>query len=331
MNKTFCISGLKEEGDMNVQKIAAGFLALALVACGPEESKAPPPAAPVAAPAEPAKVQYPTELLGKFANTSLGKNPCAIAEKSDEQTDMWPGLYITADGLQSEGLYCVPKKIEGSDGKFTIVESCSGDGGEPYELNPQYEINGKELKATYIENGKPSTYKYVACKPKVKVACGIDAITMFKGTNGKKVTAICAYPSKGPITQVEYKYGPKDDAELTYVANTSNSNRFYVDSETVNPTANVTTMWFQIGDTYYGVTSCMGGMCKYEATGVAIQDNKYVSTSKFKDRGDDFLQLENSGVFTNVNTDYKFSSKTELIQQKSFPSTLKKTPAELFY
>lgn len=315
---------------MNLQKLAVGFLALALVACGSEESKAPPPA-PAAAPAEPAKAQYPIELIGKFASASLGKNPCALAEKADEQTDMWPGLYITAEGLQSEGLYCIPKKVEGGDGKYTIVESCSGDGGDPTESNPQYEINGKELKATYIENGKPSTYKYVACKPKVKVACGIDTQTIFQGTAGKKQMAICAFPSKGPITQVEYKYGPKDDAEMIYVADASNNNRFYVDSETVDPRANVTYIWFQAGDTYYAVASCMGGMCKAEAASVVVQDGKFVSKIKFTAKGNDSLQVGNENVFVINNSDYKLVSKTDLIQQKQFPESLKRSPAEMFY
>lgn len=316
---------------MKFQRLAYFLLPACLVACGSEESKPPPSPTAAAAPIEPAKIRYPNELVGKFANVSLGKNPCAMAEKAEAQTDMWLGLIITSEGLQSEGLYCVPKKIDGGDGKYVVIESCGGEGGDPYDLNPQYEINGKDLKATYVKDGKPTTYTYVACKPKIPVTCGTDAITVFKGTSGKKITAICASPSNGPITQVEYKYGPKDDAEMVYVASVSNANRFYIDSETVNPTANITTLWFQVGETYYAVTSCMGGMCKHEATGVAIQDNKLVSINKFKDRPDDFLQLENSGVFSNVSTDYKFSSKTDLIQQKTFPVTLKKTPAELFY
>jgi len=324
---------LQGEEIVKYKQLAILLLPTLLLGCGSEENKAPPPPTPsvAAAPVEPAKILYPSELVGKFANVALGKNPCAVAEKAEAQTDMWPGLIINSDGLQSEGLYCLPKKVDGGDGKYTVTESCSGDGGDPYDLNPQYEISGKDLKATYVKDGKPTTYKYVACKPKVPVACGTDTIKIFQAAAGKKQMAVCAFPSKGPITSIEYKYGPKDDAEITYVVDMSNTNRFFVDSETVNPTANVTTLWFQIGDVYYAVTSCMGGMCKQEAAAVAIKDNKFVSINKFKDRPDDFLQLENSGVFTNVSSDYKFVSKTDLIQQKALPSTLKKTPAELFY
>lgn len=315
---------------MNIQKFAVGFLALALVACGSEESKAPPPA-PVAAPAEPAKIQYPAELLGKFADVTLGKNPCATAEKIEAQTDMWSGVHISADDKYSEGLYCVPKKVEGAEGKYTISESCSGDSEEKYESTPQYEINGKELKATYINDGKATTYKYVACKPKVPVACGMDSITIFNGAAGKKQMAVCAFPSMGPITRVEYKYGPKDDAEMTYIAEASNANRFFVDSEAAGPRASVTYIWFQVGDTYYAIASCIGGMCKSEAASVVVQGGKIVGKNRFSSKGNDALQLENDAVFTINTSDYKLVSKTDLIQQKAFPDSTKHSPAEMFY
>lgn len=316
---------------MKYQRLVYFVLAALLVACSSEENKAPPPPPVSTAPAEPAKVLYPTELVGKFANVALGKNPCVMAEKAEAQTDMWPGLFIASEGLQSEGLYCVPKKVDGGDGKYTVTESCSGDGGDPYDQNPQYEINGKDLKATYVIDGKATTYKYVACKPKVPVACGVDTITIFQGTAGKKLMSVCASPSKGPITRVEYRYGPKDDAEMTYVADASNGNRFYVDVETVDPRANVTYLWFQVGDTYYGIASCIGGMCKSEAASVVVQDNKFVSKGKFSSKGNDSLQVGNEEVFSYNSSTGKIVSKTDLIQQKTFPEATKRSPAEMFY
>lgn len=319
------------EDNMKYQRLAYFAIAALLAGCGSEENKAPPPPPVAVAPAEPAKILYPSELVGKFANIALGKNPCAMAEKAEAQTDMWPGLDITPEGLASEGLYCTPKKVEGADGKYTVTESCSGDGGEAFDSNPQYEINGKELKATYVKDGKLTTYKYVACKPKVPVACGMDTITIFNGTAGKKQMAVCAFPSKGPITRVEYKYGPKDDAEMTYVAEASNNNRFFVDSEAAGPRASVTYMWFQVGDTYYAIASCIGGMCKSEAASVVVQGDKLIGKNRFSGKGNDTLQLENDVVFTINTSDYKLVSKTDLILQKPFPDSTKHTPAEMFY
>ena len=316
---------------MNLQRISIGALVLALAACGSEENKPAAAPPPVTVAAEPVKVQYPAELLGKFADVSLGKNSCAVAEKGEAQTDMWSGLYITADGLSSEGLYCTPNKVEGGAGKYSIAQTCGGDSEETYESNVQYEITGKEIKATYVSDGKATTYKYIACKPKVPVACGADAITIFQGSAGRKQMVVCAFPSNGPITRVEYKYGPKDDAELTYVAEPSNNNRFYVDTEAAGPRASVTYMWFQQGDVYYAIASCIGGMCKSEASSFAVQDGTVVSKNKYSSKGTESLQLENENVFTFNSSNYKLESKTDLIQQKAFPEGTKHSPAEMFY
>ncbi len=316
---------------MKLRELVLFAIPALLIGCGSEESKAPPPPPVAAAPAEPVKVVYPSELVGKFADLSLGKNPCAAAERAEAQTDMWPGLFITPEDLHSEGLYCTPKKVEGADGKYSVTESCAGDGGEPFDIHPQYEINGKELKATYVKDGKSTTNKYTACKPKVPVACGVDTITIFQGTSGKKLMSVCAFPSKGPITRVEYKYGPKDDAEMTYVAEAANNNRFYVDSEAAGPRASVTYIWFQAGDTYYAIASCIGGMCKSEAANIVVQGDKIVAKNRFSSKGNDSLQLENENVYTINTSNYKLESKTDLIQQKAFPEGTKHTPAEMFY
>jgi hypothetical protein len=109
-------------------------------------SAEPPKAAEVqpAAPVEAAKVDYPTELFGKWV-AGKGDKFCRNAIKAEKQAGMWDGVIISKDGLSGMEFSCSAASVTNVGDSFKIAENCSGQ-GEEWKLNTTYTLSNGALK-----------------------------------------------------------------------------------------------------------------------------------------------------------------------------------------
>lgn len=269
---------------------------------------------------EKSPVEFPEELLGKYAVGS-SKKSCSDSLRAEKLTDVWPGIVIKKDNTQAETIICSPKSIDFKDGKFITSEKCENM-GEEWEENTSYQINGDNL----IIKKNSELQSFVLCeRPKVAVACSNDEHSVFEDTTGKKNMAICAHPKKPPFSRIQYRFGPKEGAELVYSADKKNGNKFYFASETLAPALSIEYFWFSIGKNNYAVIDCSGGGCGNGGI-VVTKGEKVISKQKFiiSNYG---KSLNYSGLLS-LDSNGKFVSESNLIEEKYFPN--ESAPASLY-
>jgi starvation-inducible outer membrane lipoprotein len=94
--------------------------------------------------AELAKVEYPTELFGKWVS-GKGEKFCRDALKAEKQTGMWDGVIISKDGLSGMEFSCNAASVSNIGDSFKIAENCGGQGDE-WKLNTTYTLSNGVLK-----------------------------------------------------------------------------------------------------------------------------------------------------------------------------------------
>lgn len=82
-----------------------------------------------ATPVEAAKVDYPTELFGKWVS-GKGDKFCRDAIKAEKQAGMWDGVIISKDGLSGMEFSCSAASVSNVGDSFKIAENCGGQGEE---------------------------------------------------------------------------------------------------------------------------------------------------------------------------------------------------------
>lgn len=97
-----------------------------------------------ATPVEAAKVDYPTELFGKWVS-GKGDKFCRDAIKAEKQTGMWDGVIISKDGLSGMEFSCSAASVSNVGDSFKIAENCGGQ-GEEWKLNTTYTLSKGALK-----------------------------------------------------------------------------------------------------------------------------------------------------------------------------------------
>ena len=102
------------------------------------------------------KIEYPSELIGKYA--PLGTS-CSDAAKAAKMTDIWTGITIAKNKSTIEHDTCKPTDIEAFDGGFLIAERCEGVEGDQTKRTIKYIVGGNNLTT---DDGKTST-KYTKC------------------------------------------------------------------------------------------------------------------------------------------------------------------------
>lgn len=161
-------------------KLCSIAIAITLIGCGADEpqkvAEAPKPSeaapAPPTAPVPTPKIEFPDELVGKWAS-GAGKASCKNATKLEKLTGTWTGVVISKDGTGNEAIGCTPTSINGSDGTYTTTEDC-GAWGDEWKTTAKYSINGDTLKISY-ENakGEKSDQTFTNCKIPVVKICSI--------------------------------------------------------------------------------------------------------------------------------------------------------------
>lgn len=264
-------------------------------------------------------VEFPSELLGKYA-PGINKKACAELKKAEKATDVWTGISIGKTQSQYENIICIPSKIDFKNGIYSAPESCENM-GEEWKTNATYKLSGDILEIKYNDKSQ----SFVLCeRPKVVVSCGKDELSVFENTTGKKDMAICAYPKQAPFSKIEYRYGPKEGAEIIYLADQKNKNKFYVTTESIDRNSAITYIWFTIGEMSYAAIECNSGC---GPGGIVVTKGKNVlSKQKFTENLKGTL-LESSGIFS-FDSNNKFTTKTNLIEEKYFP--VESAPGSLF-
>lgn len=255
---------------------------------------------------------YPPELQGPYASSQGSlvdacKHPAIVIGKAER--------YNEVDAS------CKIAKISGSGGKYSMDESCGREDAR-WSQKTIMELKGQDLriiessqyqgknsaalkKCPFIDHSKPE----VNNKNTVDIMaqrCAANEATVFEGAAGKKIILICAIPKKPPFTKIEYRFGTAGKLELNYVADASNNNKFYSTSETYSPRANLTSLWFKIGDTTYVVSQCMGGECPISGGILVVKGKKIIAKVR-----------ANEAMFSDVAVNFvKNQSLTPLIQMK---------------
>ena len=106
---------------------------------------------------------------------------------------------------------------------------------------------------------------------------GVFFSCRLKGND--RIVSLCTAPKAPPFETMTYRYGTTIKNELTYAASVENHNRFLGTVSPVGPRASVRQVWFQLKDTKYIVTSCIGGDCAHRA-GLIIFRGSQLITSK---------------------------------------------------
>ena len=177
-------------------KLSISILSLLLAGCGSEEpakvaeAPKPPEAAQPAAqptPQAPTKVEYPDELVGKWAS-GTGKNACKSAAKSEKLTDTWTGIQISKTGTGNEAIGCTPTSLVNVDGGYVTNEDC-GAWGDEWKTTAKYSLNGDTLKIQY-ENakGEKSDQVFTNCKIPVVKICQLTEIADGATYKDEKLT-----------------------------------------------------------------------------------------------------------------------------------------------
>jgi hypothetical protein len=96
------------------------------------------------APVEVAKVDYPTELFGKWVS-GKGDKFCRDAVKAEKQTGMWDGVIISKDRLSGMEFSCDAVSVSNVSDSFKIAENCYGQ-GEEWKLKTTYTLSNGALK-----------------------------------------------------------------------------------------------------------------------------------------------------------------------------------------
>ncbi len=77
------------------------------------------------------------------------------------------------------------------------------------------------------------------------------------------IISLCTAPKAPPFASVTYRYGTGTKNEVTYTASVDNQNRFLGTVSAISPKATVRQVWFELNDSKYVVTACVGGDCAH--------------------------------------------------------------------
>ena len=101
--------------------------------------------------------QYPKDIQGDWINVDTP------AKEVKDTCKNFPPLSITAnDATFSTEASCRAVKVSGKDGKYTITESCSSEGGKGKRAQ-NYEVNGDIITIGGAKDKKENYWKMKRC------------------------------------------------------------------------------------------------------------------------------------------------------------------------
>ena len=137
----------------------------------------------------------------------------------------------------------------------------------------------------------------------------------FKGND--RIVSLCASPKTAPFGSITYRYGTETRNELTYVASVENHKQFLGTVSPVGPNASVRQVWFELKDTKYIVTSCIGGDCPHRAGLIVFQGSHLLMIEPCANEGSSQPWFSSEVVRFGSDLDGSHS-KTDLIQLQDY-------------
>ncbi len=136
-----------------------------------------------------------------------------------------------------------------------------------------------------------------------------------------RIVSLCASPKTSPFKSITYRYGSETQNELTYVASAENNNRFLGTVSPVGPKASVRQVWFELKDTKYIVTSCIGGDCAHRGGLIVFQGSHLLMSRACADEDSSHPWFSSEVVRFGSDLDSSHSN-TDLIQLQDYDNNV---------